>query len=577
MNKVTLFPKLTDPGNAHVKTLESTLNAIKDPNASVKSKVEKIRTTKDKSLREELKKELPIICFGGTFTERRASALVEYSKIICLDFDEIECLEDLEEELKANEYVYALWRSPSGIGLKALIQVSTDNHLGHALALLKDFPEADPNAIKDVNRATYLSWDVNLYHNPKARIYDRVVLPKYTDDQKYDNLKKWLENKGEQFVSGQRNSFIVKLSAAANRFGVDKEFLIQQIEFDFLKGSDFAKREMVKTVNGVYSRYQSQNNTVLADEVWTDKKVEEVMRVEDKSPDIILVRDIMPELIKDFEEGTPGGESTYFPELDKIFRWMRGEKTTMTGVSSAGKSIMLLHLLVVKAIFDNQKFGVLSMEQYPPIYFYREIARMLTGKPLEKDQLTRMSFQEYSRALEWINEHFYFIYPAKDDPTPEWTLGRFYEAIIKYGIDGCVVDPYNSQSHDYKSAGGRDDRYIASMLRKNQRFALQNDVYFIDVAHPRGIGKNEDGTYREPTADEISGGPAWWQCSDNILIQHRPSLPLDFKDTTCTLTSSKIKKQPSNGRPGKVTFNYDWKSCRYYDENGFNPLTKFKL
>jgi len=98
---ITLFPELTKPGNAHVKTLDSTLKAIKDPNATVKTKIEKIRGTQDKSLREDLKKELPVICFGGTFTERRASALVEYSKIICLDFDEIECLEDLEEELKA--------------------------------------------------------------------------------------------------------------------------------------------------------------------------------------------------------------------------------------------------------------------------------------------------------------------------------------------------------------------------------------------------------------------------------------------------------------------------------------------
>lgn len=578
MSNVTLFTELTDPKSGYTKTLQSVLDAIKDPTARIKPKILELRGCNDKNQRETLKRSLPVVCFSGVFTERRASCLKDYSKIICLDFDEVECLEDLETDLRLNEFVLACWRSPSDAGVKALVRVSSDNHLGHALALLKDFPLADPNAIKDVCRATFLSWDTNLYHNPNSSIYDRLILPKCTPEQTYNNLKTWLSNKGNHFVSGNRNSFIVKLAAGGNRFGIDKEYLKTQIEFDFVMGSDFTRNEMTRTVDGIYNRYQSQFSTQSFENVSSTKQVDEIMNADEgEVNDIITVNDIQEDLVRDFEEGSPGGETTYYPELDKIFRFCRGEQTTLTGVSGAGKSIILTQLLVIKAAFEKKKFGILSMEQYPPTFFYKEIIRMIVGKPLERNALDRMTRAEFDLAMQWVHEHFYYIYPSSADPTPEWTLGEFYEAIIKFGVDGVVVDPYNSQSHDFRSAGGRDDRYISSMLRKNERFALQNNVYFFNVAHPKGIGKKEDGTYREPTADEISGGPAWWQCSSNILIHHRPTLPLDIHDTSCTLRSQKIKKQPANGKPGVANFNFDWRSGRFFDENHFNPLTKFKL
>jgi hypothetical protein len=96
------------------------------------------------------------------------------------------------------------------------------------------------------------------------------------------------------------------------------------------------------------------------------------------------------------------------------------------------------------------------------------------------------------------------------------------------------------------------------------------------VAHPKGIGKKDDGTYKEPAADDVSGGPAFWQRSDNMLCFHRPSMPVDFRDPTCVAKSLKIKKQPLNGVPGASTFMFDRTTGRYY-ENGFNPLDKFKL
>lgn len=574
MTLVTFFKNLNDTKTPYYRDVNIVFDLIKT-GGKHGDIVDRIRTSRDKEDRERLKRSLPITLFSGKFKSRRTEGLEEYNKLVCLDLDNLKNLEVSRFELEQLPYVYAVWTSPSGNGLKVLVKVLTDQHLGHFLALSKDIKGVDPSG-KDICRATFLSKDEKIYINKNATVYDKIIMPSFTDEQKYENLKKWLENKGAKFINGQRNTFITKLAGAANRFGVGQEFLKERMAEEFLKGSDFSNREMGLTVDGIYERYRDQFNSVVAEEIWTDAKIDEVLSTEVKVSDIIMARDVAKDLNDDYDNGTKMGDTTYFPNLDNHYRWHNGEVTTMTGISNSGKTQMLTQLLVFRAAFEGKKAAFVSMEQYPPVFFYKEIIRTVVGKPLEQGDPNRMSKAEYNRALEWVNDRFYFLYPEKDEPSVEWLLARFAETLIKYGVDHAVVDPMNSLSHDYKGASGRDDRYISAMLNKYQRFALQSNIPFVLVAHPRGIGKKDDGTYKEPTADEISGGVSFWQRSDNILCFHRPSLPLDFNDPTCTLRSLKIKKQSICGIPGVSNFTYDRRTGRYF-ENGFNPLKDFKL
>jgi hypothetical protein len=378
------------------------------------------------------------------------------------------------------------------------------------------------------------------------------------------------------FTQGNRNNFIAKLSGAMNRFSITEEFAKFVIERDYVQEGSFSLREAHAVIHSMYSNYADQFGTASFDDTFSEKEVNSILSSEVEAQDIITVYDVKDDLKKAFTQGIPGGDTTYFPVLDNHFRFMSGELTTLTGVANMGKSSMLQQLLLIQAAMKNEKSVFLSMESFPPVFFYREFIRSLVGKPVEHDNPYKMSEKEYDLAMEFVNEYMLFLYPSKDDPTPEWTLARFGEAIVKHGVKNVVIDPQNSMVHDYKSAGGRDDRYLAQMLSKYQRFALQNAVKFFLVAHPRGLGKKEDGTYKEATADEISGGVTYFQRSDNVLSFHRPSLPVDFKDPTCTLRSWKIKKQTLNGTPGMTTFMFDRMKGRYY-ENGFNPLDKFKL
>lgn len=568
---ITVFKNLYEksPKFYHV---DQVLELIKS-GSSQKDLVEKIRITIDKNDRDELKKKLPVILFSGTFTSRRIAGLKEYSKIICLDFDNVVDIPTLSDELKRHPSAYSVFLSPSGTGVKALFPVSTEDHNGHIKALFKEFPLADKST-KDVCRATFASYDPELWVNKDAVPYDKILKEAYTDEQKYENLKKWLENRGEQFVNGNRNNFLAKLAGAMNRFGLSIEFTKDVFTRDYVKdGSEFSAREALNVVDSIYTNYRDHYNTQSFDNALTETQADEILNASVEARDIITLGDVREDLLKDYDEGLIGGDTTYYPELDNHFRWMKGEVNVLTGHSGHGKSTLLNQLLLIRAVKTGEKFGFLSMEQYPPVYFYKELIRSYIGKPLEREHPRRMTREEYERGMDFVREHFYYVYPEKDEPTPDYTYARFAELIIKHGVDGVVTDPYNSQSHDYGASGGRDDRYIASMLNKAQRFALTNNVYNVIVAHPKNIGKNEDGTYKEPGADSVSGGVSWWQRTDNMLVFHRPSLPLDYQDPTCTLTSVKIKKQPLNGRPGKVFFTYDYHSGRYY-LNNYNPLEK---
>lgn len=571
--QVTIFKSLFDK-KPYYTDEQTVFKRIKE-GGSTKEIIQQLRNTTDQKEKDELKKTLGVILFSGKFSERKLSGLIEYSHLICMDYDKVD-VEDYKKRLSAFPWAYAVFTSPSGDGVKCVVKVSSNAHTAHFKALCNELEGADIST-KDLSRACFGSYDPDIYINPHPEVYTKIVETTYTDEERYDKLKKWLENKGEQFVSGNRNNFVAKLASAASRFGIEIDFTLKAIQKDYVAGSDFSAREAEGVIRNVYTNYSDQFGTASFDEGVDEKKLTyDIMSVEISAKDIILVEDVMDDMMKDFDEGTPMGNTTFFPILDNHFRFLKGEITTLTGVSTSGKTTILVQLLLFRAAFANEKFALLSMEQFPPVYFYKELVKALIGKPVEYGVPGRMTRREYELGLEWVNQHFFFIYPEKDDPNPDWTLARFYEAIVKHSVDGVVVDPFNSQSHDFKSAGGRDDKYIASMLNKSQRFALQNNVYYFTVAHPRGIGKDQAGYYKEPTADEISGGVSWLQRSDNVLIYHRPSLPIDYQDPSCTLRSSKIKKQSVCGKPGVTNLMYDWRNGRY-TENGFNPLDSFTL
>jgi hypothetical protein len=157
-----------------------------------RDKVEKIRTSDDKSVRSVIKSTLDYFCFSGTFKERNVEGLLKHSGIICIDFDlngEHPDPEDRTQKVHITEYhiesvkyqlskdphTLATFVSPSGDGIKVLVKIFPDLHLESFNALkayyLKNFGLSLDESGKDVSRACYASYDPEIFYNQDSQIF----------------------------------------------------------------------------------------------------------------------------------------------------------------------------------------------------------------------------------------------------------------------------------------------------------------------------------------------------------------------------------------------------------------------
>ena len=95
-SKITIFRNIKDTSTPFYRDLDSILDRIKDGKS--KELIKQIRKEKDKKVRQELKKNLPAICFSGTFKKRADDSILEHSGFICLDFDGYNTKKDMISE-----------------------------------------------------------------------------------------------------------------------------------------------------------------------------------------------------------------------------------------------------------------------------------------------------------------------------------------------------------------------------------------------------------------------------------------------------------------------------------------------
>jgi hypothetical protein len=139
------------------------------------NQIEVIRQTSDKKQQSKLKSQLDYVTFSGIFSKRNTESLIEYSYLVCLDFDNISNISSFSQEIYQDSYVILGFISPSGNGLKIIVQVDKPIHELAWLQVSNYFKnkytiETDKSG-KDICRACFLSCDYNAYSNANALIF----------------------------------------------------------------------------------------------------------------------------------------------------------------------------------------------------------------------------------------------------------------------------------------------------------------------------------------------------------------------------------------------------------------------
>jgi hypothetical protein len=566
--------------NSNTITIDESLQRIKTGKSQ--KIVEEIRNTFDKEKQSSMKKKLPLVCFSGVFdTARRDENLVEHSGFIVLDFDHIEDTYTLKHQMIGHKFVKAAWISPSGNGVKALVEIADKaKHREHFESLIEDFPEIDKSGI-NISRACFESYDPEIFINDKTVPYNKFIeLKKYqdkiteTDDyKKFRNLLTWMYNRGDTFVEGKRNSYVFKLASACSRFGIDIYHAEQYMKSELLtQDYSFKESELISTIKNAYNRGKNQfgsaifENNKLVD-VKTRKEVDlpNVEYGEDgKFKDVIYGIDVKYDALRLYDYGFEGAETTEIPELDIHWKWKKGEFTLLSGLGNFGKSSYLKYLMLMKSISKGWRFALYVPEDFPAHEFYHELVELYVGMDLTPDNLNRVDRKTYIEVYDWVDKHYFFVYPKDVVSSPEYVKQVFLELIIKEKVNAVVIDPFNQLDNDYSKTGGRDDKYLEVVLADFKRFAQVNDVPFIVVAHPKGnIKKDPKGNYECPDVFDLAGGAMWNNKADNIIIYHRPFRGENPTLPNAEMHSKKVRRQKVVGKLGTIEFELKPRSKRF--------------
>lgn len=583
----TAFKDVYDKTHPHFIKVTDVLSLIKSGKWS--DKIHRIRqnTPEDVKLKK-LKEYLPSICFSGKFSERFDDKIISHSGFAILDFDHIENLSEFKAEICKDPFTFSAFISPSGDGLKVLVKIppEIENHEAYYYGLINKYPTLDTTS-KNISRVCFVSYDPDLYLNEKSEVFKTkgkivetkeqkpIIEATQTDFKKMDVLADMIRGA----MDGEKHKKLCKAAYLAGGFIagglVEEHVAVMVLENEINKKNiiDFpaAQKTIHKAImSGKQSPIYEETFKVRYEEV-----IKQDIIIEDEpAKDVIYLDDVREKILYTFEHGTSRGETTHFPDIDNHFRIKRGEITLFHGIGNHGKSAMAYQLALIKSVRDGYKWGIFSPENMPEEEFYKDLIHSYIGESTEKHHENRMSKEDLERGMDFIKDHFFLIYPKDDSPTPEYITNRFRELIIKHGIDGCIIDPYNQLDNDLQKSNGREDVYLSKMLTQSKRFAIENNVVFWIIAHPKGGLTKTKKDYDCPDVFDLSGGAMWNNKMDNILVVHRPFYSSDRENTTVTFASQKIKKQKLNGIPGEITLNFIRNSARFEQSDGFNPLAK---
>jgi hypothetical protein len=214
---------------SHFKTLKTKqptllgvdkmLFEIQQPNPTIDKLRQYVKEGNLKAYKEE-KVNLPLYRLNGSFKGWSDSDLIEANGLMTIDLDKFPNFERLEEERELLElipFVFAVFISPSGEGLKALIRIpkvkTADEYKARFLAFKNTLnsPYFD-DSNSNISRACFTSYDAKPYINYDAKVFEviehieqpkpKIIAPKIS----FGGVHPFAKNKLEQLANNIANA-----------------------------------------------------------------------------------------------------------------------------------------------------------------------------------------------------------------------------------------------------------------------------------------------------------------------------------------------------------------------------------
>ena len=175
--RVSLYLSATDSKGTGSRTLNDILNDIKTGKYSVQ--VQNVRNQPTVELYKQEKRKLPMFTTSGVFSLRNddLTNLIEYSKFMMLDFDHFPTEQEMLTFKKklilyaTSLHLYAIFISPSGLGVKAVMLHDNTNPSEHQRMFLQVKLDLFPNTNEfdmqcgNISRTCFVSYDPDIFIN----------------------------------------------------------------------------------------------------------------------------------------------------------------------------------------------------------------------------------------------------------------------------------------------------------------------------------------------------------------------------------------------------------------------------
>jgi len=273
---------------------------------------------------------------------------------------------------------------------------------------------------------------------------------------------------------------------------------------------------------------------------------------------VISVESLCGGIFDLYDNGVQGGTPVGFDGLKDLYSVKPGEWTLVSGSPSNGKSEFLDQIQINLARDHGWRFGVCSPENQPIESHVGRLAAKFLELPFKEGPCGRMTRSQLTEAVYWLDEHFTFILPEGDAPTLDLILKRAEDLVLRKGIKGLIIDPWNELDHT-RPAYSTETEYISSSLSKVRRFARQRGVHVWIMAHPTKLVKTEAQKYPVVTPYDVSGSAHWYNKADNCISIWRdltPPEPSEKPNREVQIHVQKIRFR-ENGKHGVAYLNYD--------------------
>lgn len=282
------------------------------------------------------------------------------------------------------------------------------------------------------------------------------------------------------------------------------------------------------------------------------------------------VNNFRNDMLAVYDAGYPTAAKTGISTIDNLIEWAQGEFTVWSGIPSHFKSSICDQIHIRLCEQAGWRVAVFSPEHYPPITHIHRLAEQRVGKvllPPKHSSEERMTREELSDALDWLNQRFFYIQPEGDSFPLDEILSRAEYLVRRFGVNALIIDPWN-HIENQTNRNAKETDAIGGTLRKIRGKARELGIHLSLIAHTTKIGKKVDGTWPVPTPYDISGSANFYNVPDNIVITHKV-IDIDGNLESVDFHVAKIKYQ-WRGKLGKA-------SLRPGVAHRFEPITSATL